>query len=232
MTRLRLAGCTHEAARFAVLRWHYSRSMPSGKLVKIGVWENDAFIGCVLFGRGSSPFLGQAYRLEQTEIAELVRIALGPHVTPVSRIGAIALREYRRLCPGTRLIVSFADPEQGHHGGIYQAMGWIYAGCSNPTELHRVGRRWRHTRSVAGTTVQPALRELFVAGRIPSRTAPGKHRYLWPFDPEVRALVAPLAQPYPKRNVCGESKDGVARAFPVREGGSIPTSPLQEAEKV
>ena len=39
MADLRLDFCTHEAAKHAVLRWHYSRAMPSAKLVRIGVWE-------------------------------------------------------------------------------------------------------------------------------------------------------------------------------------------------
>ncbi len=32
-----------------------------------------------------------------------------------------------------------------------------------------------------------------------TRTRPGKHRYLMPLDPEMRAKILPLAQPYPKR---------------------------------
>lgn len=36
---LRLDFCSHEAAKHSVFRWHYSRCMPAGKLVRIGVWE-------------------------------------------------------------------------------------------------------------------------------------------------------------------------------------------------
>ena len=34
---------------------------------------------------------------------------------------------------------------------------------------------------------------------LPKVKVPGKHRYLMPLDPEMRAKILPLAQPYPKR---------------------------------
>ena len=66
-------------------------------------------------------------------------MALTRHQTPVSRIGAIAIRMVRKLAPGLRLIVSFADPAESHHGGIYQAMGFIYAGTTTPGASESIG---------------------------------------------------------------------------------------------
>ncbi len=34
---------------------------------------------------------------------------------------------------------------------------------------------------------------------LPQRKMPGKHRYLFPLDDAMKAQVAPLAKPYPKR---------------------------------
>ena len=34
----------------------------------------------------------------------------------------------RHSLPGLRLIVSYADKDQNHHGGIYRATNWIYEG--------------------------------------------------------------------------------------------------------
>ena len=50
---LKLDWCSHEAARWAVEHWHYSKSMPTPPVVKIGVWEDERFIGVVLFSRGA-----------------------------------------------------------------------------------------------------------------------------------------------------------------------------------
>jgi hypothetical protein len=165
--------------------------MPAGKLVKVGAWEGNKFIGVVLFGRGANNNLGKPYGLEQTEICELVRIGLTSHRAPVSKIAATAIRFLRKQSPGLRLIVSYADPEQGHHGGIYQAGNWIYSGKSKPQQEVIVNGRIMHKRSANA---------LFGTIKGLEKSKPlWKHRYLMPLDPEMRAKILPLAQPYPKR---------------------------------
>jgi len=57
---LRLDWCSHEAAKYAVEKWHYSRTMPVGKMVKIGVWEDSKFIGAVVFAQGNNQYQGRA----------------------------------------------------------------------------------------------------------------------------------------------------------------------------
>ena len=58
-----------------------------------------------------------------TECAELCRVALTKHETPVSKIISIACRMLKKAMPGLRLVVSFADPERGHVGVVYQGAG-------------------------------------------------------------------------------------------------------------
>ena len=41
---LKVDWCSYEAAKYAVMHWHYSKTMPAGKTVKLGVWENGRFI--------------------------------------------------------------------------------------------------------------------------------------------------------------------------------------------
>src|SRR5688572_1533552 len=113
---LHLAFCHREAALFAVKVWHYSRTLPAGRLVCIGAWEDGVFVGAVIFGRGACSQIASPFGLQQSEVCELTRIALGPHQTPTSRIVSIAVRLLRRQSPGLRLLVSFADPEHGHYG--------------------------------------------------------------------------------------------------------------------
>jgi hypothetical protein len=101
---LKLDWCTHAAAKHAVMNWHYSKTMPVGKSVKIGVWENGQFIGAVIFGRGANNNMLKPYGLSQTEGCELVRIALRKHITPVSRIIKIALLFLKKNSPDLRII--------------------------------------------------------------------------------------------------------------------------------
>lgn len=226
---LKLDWCDYKAARYAVEHWHYSKALPTPPLVKVGVWEDGRFIGCVLFGRGATNNLGKPYGLLTTEVCELVRIALASHRTPVSRVMAMAIRLLRQQCPGTRLIVSFADPEQGHLGTVYQATNWVYSGQSEGYDKFRTpdGRIW-HPRQVSSTGVKRQYgeaRRVPVIARCERVPVMGKHRYLLPLDDAMRAQLAPLARPYPKRP-CATSIDSDAPVTHTGDGGAIPTVAL------
>lgn len=188
-SELRIDWATHDAAKYACEHWHYSGCLPSGKIVKVGVWEDGRFIGVVLFSRGASPYLLEKYSISQYEGCELTRIALARHKTPVSRIVKIALQFLRKSCPGLKLVVSFADPEEGHHGGVYQAGNWIYTGRSNSTIEYFIRGKWRHVRGAYYDKTE----------KTPTRTREGKHRYLMPLDPDLGAKLRSLAQAFPKR---------------------------------
>jgi hypothetical protein len=193
---VRVSPCTNAAAKYAVERWHYSRSLPVGRLVRYGVWEDDEFVGVVLFGRGASPYLLTPYGLTQYEGAELTRVALSSHSSFVSQIVSLALGRLKESNPGLRLVVSFADSNQGHHGGIYQAGNWIYTGMSAP-KYHYIGpdgKRY-HDRLIHSGGV-------FRADQCKAVHEKGKHRYLMPLDKAIRRQVLKLSSPYP--SIAGE----------------------------
>lgn len=126
---LKLDFCTHKAARYACENWHYSECMPAGKLVKIGVWEDNKYIGCVIFGRGANQYVPQHLGLKVTECCELVRVALNKHETPTTRIVSIALKLLKKSNPGIKTVFSYADKtNQNHKGIIYRAGNWKYHG--------------------------------------------------------------------------------------------------------
>jgi hypothetical protein len=194
---LRIDWAMHEAAKYACEHWHYSKCIPKSKLVKVGAWENEKFIGVVIFGYGATSTLGSPYGLTMLDCCELVRIALTNHKSPVSRILRLALLFLRKKCPQIKLIISFADTSQNHHGGIYQASNWIYTGKTQPTTCWEdpKGKLWHGRRASPSPNKQKQL----VTSEWTKVVQPGKHRYLMPLDDEMRARIMPLAQPYPKR---------------------------------
>jgi hypothetical protein len=225
---LRIDWATHEAAKYACENWHYSGCLPAGKMVKVGVWENKKFIGVVLFSCGASPPLfvwaERTLGLSKTGVCELTRIALASHVTPVSKIMKIALLFLRKSNPGLRAVVSFADLDEGHHGGIYQAGGWIYTGVSNAggRQGYMIKGRKVHCRSVgalAGSNSLAGARKLD-PNATEVRTL-GKHKYLMPLDAEMRERILPLAKPYPKRAKQAMTDHQSAQ----RQGGTDPHAP-------
>lgn len=160
---LKIDWASHEAAKYACEHWHYSKCMPAGKIVKIGVWENDYFIGCVLFSRGANNNLPKMFNLKHTECVELVRVALRSHISSVSKIISIALKFLEKLCPEIRLVVSYADTNQGHIGAIYQAGNWVYSGGSDSQSIYINGIKF-HKRSISSKYGTASIDELLKRG--------------------------------------------------------------------
>jgi len=201
--KLRLDWASSEAARFACKRWHYTGTVPVA-LVKIGIWEDDKFAGVILFGPGAGTSTsGIRYGLrERYDMAELVRVAMAPwHKTPVSRCIAIATRMLCKQSPNLRMLISFADTKQGHHGGIYQACGWTYLGQTDGNPVFIIHGKQRHNKTITKIHEGSRLKWLhtFVDPNAKKVRLPVKHRYVLPLDEEMRQAILPLAQPYPKR---------------------------------
>lgn len=220
---LRIDWATHDAAKYACQHWHYSDTLPVGKMVKVGAWENAKFIGVILFARGNTPHLGTAYGLAQTQVCELVRVALTKHISHVSKILAIAIKFLKKQNPDIKMIVSFADPHQGHHGGIYQAGNWIYAGKSPDSIEWLHNGKWKHNREITSGAFG-GKRQINNYKTLPQRSKPGKHRYLMPLDAEMKGKVLPLSKPYPKRMKQANSGDQS------ESGGAAPTHALQSLQ--
>ena len=217
---LRIDWATHAAAKYACENWHYSGCLPSSlqKRVAVGAWENGKFVGVVVFGHGANPQIGSPYGLTINECVELTRIALKPnHASPVSRIVRLALKFIKESQLGLRLIVSYADQAQGHHGGVYQAGNWLYVGSMKgvPSLLYK-GKVW-HAKALR--TSFPNLKQSDPS--IVKVPVGDKHKYLMPLDAEMRKQIAPLAKPYPKRVKQATTGDQPAG----RQGSTDPHAP-------
>jgi hypothetical protein len=200
---LRVAPVSARAARFAVERWHYSHSMPMPPLAPFGVWESGRFIGVVLFSRGANRHAGNRFGLTPMQVCELTRVALTTHATPVTQILAAAIRQLREVSPGLRMIVSYADPAQGHHGGIYQAGNWLYLGATPPVNAYRERSTGKllHSRVVTPEGILRQFGKLTHGLRkdqCDPVKLPGRHRYVLPLDRQMRRRLVRLAQQPPK----------------------------------
>lgn len=222
---LRIDWATHEAAKYACENWHYSGCLAVGKLVKVGAWENGKYIGVVIFARGANHNMSKPYGLGQDQCVELVRVALTSHFTPVSKIMSLAIKFLKRTNEGIRLVVSYADIDHGHHGGIYQATNWIYEGVFNQGARQGfvINGRLRHNKSVHSLGVKQSLAEVkkHLDQNAKEVFTKGKHKYLMPLDDDMRKRILPLAKPYPKRAKQAMASSPEAQ----RQGGTDPHAP-------
>ena len=200
---LGLFRCPFRLARLSVQCWHYSRSMPAAGLDCYGVIEDGRFVGVVVFGMGANYRLAASFGLRQSEVRELVRVALcRDRSTPTTAIVASALARLHRERPEVRMVVSYADTKQGHVGTIYQAGNWTYLGIATAGRTIRLHGREYHNRSVwqrYGTSRLDWLRR-HVDADASATTDPPKHKYVLAFDRRLRQQLLMSAQPYPQVN--------------------------------
>lgn len=219
--KLLIDWCSFDAAKFACINWHYSKCMPAGKLVKIGVWENNIFIGCVIYGLGANNNAYKYFNLKNTECCELVRVSLNKHITPVSKILSISKKLLIKKCPGLKLIFSYADKtNQNHNGTIYQADNWLYLGerkTSDKGAYYKINGKKIHGRSArAKYGKESNFPKPWY--HWPSQT---KHLYVKILDDSYTLNKVILS--YPVR-IEHESN---ALSYQDKEGGAIPTNALQ-----
>lgn len=200
---------SHKSALYAVTNWHYTGCLPSGRRYIVGVWEDDQFIGVIIFAKGANPYLGRAYGLHMSEMIELTRVALAEHQNPVTMYVAAALRLLRSDNPGLRLAVSFADPVAGHHGGIYQAGGWMFHGMGMQNDEVMVHGKVRHKKTLHGKGWTSSI-DWLRANVDPNAEVivkPPKLRYVYPLDKQMRRRMEKVRRDPPARiGVAGEDR--------------------------
>lgn len=165
-------------------QFHYLRSC-SNNASCFGAFENDRLAAVVAFmipcsERVRASLFGEEYK---DDVIELGRLCLHPECkTPASKIvsqAIKALQEYRVSINKNeyRAILSFADFQQGHHGGVYQAMSWLYCGTSKKGQRYYTDQNGaiKHQRQCGKTITLKEARKL---GWNAHRSTAVKYRYI------------------------------------------------------
>lgn len=169
-----LLGPFRERAEAIICERHYTRSVPSGKsryycldgsIVAYSIPAN-CNIGKFLVGR-------------QCEMWELTRLWApdGHERNLLTRAISASVDWFRKDEPEVEALVSYADPNANHEGGVYRAASWIYTGQSEESRYY-VGpdgevaaRRKFHSGSRGMTKAE------IEAQGYRQESRPGKHRY-------------------------------------------------------
>lgn len=139
-----------------------------------------------------------------------MRVALHDHTNFVTEIVARSLRILKANNPGLRLVVSYADPYRNHHGGIYQAGNWIYAGMTSQKHDYIMpDGKVLNRRAYTGVNFGNA--KMQIPAEAERVTMPGKHRYLYPLDKGMRRSLKDRSIQYPRgRGLNGKLSDDLS----------------------
>tara|TARA_R100000654_G_C2665169_1_gene125284 strand:+ start:257 stop:922 length:666 start_codon:yes stop_codon:yes gene_type:complete len=219
---MRIERASRKAVDYACKKFHYAQNAaPRAHDLAFSVFNNASeWCGCVCFGRGATNDIGKPYGLRSGECIELIRVALNGKQKNVSSILAVCLKLIKKHAPLTKMVVSFADTEQGHSGTIYQATNWIYCGLSKSVTEYILNGKRIHGRTYRAKG-KPKGAEKVKGSQ--------KHRYIYPLHKSMIPLCKSLAQPYPKKQAQEVNED--KRPASSREtGGSSPTLALKNLE--
>lgn len=167
--------------------WHYSRSVNGVKVdVCFAMMSPDVMLGAAIFGPLATT-AWKAYNDNEQRVTELRRFVCVDDCPRNTETWFLArcLRIMRRK-GAWDVVVSYADPEFGHCGLIYQAGNWSYRGQTNDdTVLIEPSGKRHHSRSLRtryNGHYKPfvrRLREMAARGELEVRPVPGKHIYTY-----------------------------------------------------
>lgn len=201
---MRISRATPKATKYACLNFHYAKSVPSAKWSFNVFNDSDEWCGVIVYGTGANNHIGSPFGLYQGEVVELVRVALNGKQEATSQAVAMTLRELHRIAPQVKIVVSYADLDQGHAGTIYQATNWIYLGSiSTGSEnagmiIHGKNVHKKTVTARYGTVSVDYLRKN-VDKNARYATTKGKHKYIFVFGKKLRKKWLKQAKPYPKK---------------------------------
>ncbi len=185
-----LAGRAREEAAETIRRCHYTRSVPSGKshYLRCGdaivVWSIPANKNIARFVLG---WPGNVWELSRLWAPD------GHEKNLLTRAISAAVAVIRRL-ENPDALVSYADPNAGHKGGVYRAASWLYHGKSEEVRTYRgpdgntVARRAFHSGK---TGMKKA--EIEAMGYIELKL-PGKERFVKPLTRKARKALTRATQ--------------------------------------
>ena len=196
-------------ARQLVEKHHYLHSLPGGTSLAFGAFTGSRLRGALTLGVGPLKAHSLVQGASPKDCLTLTRLWLYDELpkNSESRFIGVVLRFLRRYT-SLKFLVSYADPAQGHLGGIYQATNWVYTGPSEAMPLYDIGDgKARHSRSLShayGThSVQHFSRHGVLVKLVPQQA---KHRYLYFLDGAWRGRLEVPELAYPKREVINEDR--------------------------
>lgn len=202
-SRVTLREITKPVARDFIETHHYTQKFSSTRYA-LGIFyteeseheffagDNERLIGCMTYGHPVSNRAVDSIStlpLELDEVLELTRLVIldgyGKNIESYA-IGQ-SFEWLRTNAPEVKVLISYADPEQTHTGGIYRATNWLYQGCGYSKlmpdfslKLEEDGE-WIHSRTVGARYGNKRVENLAkaIGHTFWRKEETAKHRYIY-----------------------------------------------------
>jgi hypothetical protein len=147
MKNLEIKKISYNETKDLILNVHYAKRMPSISFA-YGLFKKNEMIGIVTYGSPASPFLckgicGVEYK---QDVIELNRLVL---VNNEKNEASYLISKSLKMLPKPKIVVSYADTAQNHHGVVYQATNFLFTGTTKP-RTDMAGKNGKHSRHHLG----------------------------------------------------------------------------------
>lgn len=152
---------------------------------------NEKLIGCITYGHPVSNRTIDSIveGLPLDSVLELTRLVIldnyGKNIE--SLVIGMSFDWIRKNDTAVKVLVSYADPEQAHTGGIYRATNWYYQGCGLSKLMPDFSLRltengeWMHSRTVGARYGNKSIDNLAqkIGHTFWRKEETAKHRYIY-----------------------------------------------------
>lgn len=187
MSLVYLKDDSRKAAQEAICAHHYTHSVPSGKSHYYAYCD-----ALIVFSIPANKNIAKFVLGFDGKVWELARLWApdGHEPNLLTQAISFSVGSMKRMEKNLDALVSYADPNAGHKGGVYRAASWIYHGQSDEARAYRsvdgqiVSRRQFHSgkRSMRKAEIE-------ALGYVEMKL-PGKERFVKPLSRRaIKALT-------------------------------------------
>ena len=202
-TKIKLRKIDKTTAKKVIVDNHYSHKFSHCRYA-LGIFyvggehkffdeKEEKLIGCVIYGHPvGRRVIGSIFNediLPNDSVLELTRLFIydGYGKNIESYVISKSFKWLKQFDKNVKVLISYADPDVNHAGGIYQATNWIYQGCGDfqmaPTYSLRVkpDGEWIHSRTVYSLygSADPKKLEKAIGHTFWLKKEASKHRYIY-----------------------------------------------------
>jgi DNA-binding CsgD family transcriptional regulator len=159
-------------------RYHYLSTVPKNSRFAYGLFVNESLVGCCLFGSGANRFLSSGVGGPALELTRLCLVNWLPK-NSASFFLARAIKQLKKDASDIQFLVSFADPNIGHLGGVYKACNWEYTGQCKKDYIYELPDGSRVHKSRFRCKNGKTEKQLAIEAGAVKVPQDGKHRYVY-----------------------------------------------------
>lgn len=136
-----IADCHFGKARKLVRENHYAHGGSNTFVALHGLYRRSNYELCgVAWWLPPTRDAAAKHWSKPEAVLTLSRLVIVPDI-PTNAASFLMMASIKLLDPRWELLLTYADPSQGHTGAIYRATGWEYDGLSKPERVYFIGEQ-------------------------------------------------------------------------------------------